>query len=274
MKITKIPYPRPALKFYVLMALMIGFTVGFILIAFQPFGTANFKHPYKNWILAGYGITVFLSLVIIFTLSKMVVHKKGESNWNILYEVIVLFFSLIISLVACYIYSLEIFGGTYQLKQMLYFISLAGSVAILPVLGSLGYLYFSWKDVVRSSLEISETENKNEKLTLLINANKSDQLKINANEIILAQAQSNYVMLFFKKDEQIKRHIIRSTLKQIKEQLDDKIFIQAHRSFIINKNKIKNLSGNKSKASIELEGYQKSIPISRNIYDSLKSIAN
>ena len=111
-------------------------------------------------------------------------------------------------------------------------------------------------------------------MSLILGNSKTDQVEATKDEIILAQAQSNYVMLYIQKDEKIQRHILRSTLKQIKEQLDDTLFIQAHRSYIINKSKITGIFGNKSKAQLKLKGHDKNIPVSRNIYDSLKSFAN
>ena len=274
MKITKIPFPRLTFKQYCLISFAIAFTVAFILIVFQPFGTANFKHPNKNLILSGYGISVLITMVIFYFLSIKVIHKNKEESWTIVREVIDVFLVLIMSLLASYIYSIEIFNGSYQLNRMLSFLMNAATVAILPVLGCLGYLYFTWKDVVRSKIQTSETDKSEGQLTLVLGNNKSEQIKATTDDIIMAQAQSNYVMLYIQKEDKVQRHILRSTLKQIKEQLDDAIFIQAHRSYIINQSKITGVFGNKSKAQLKLKGYDKNIPISRNIYDTLKHLSN
>ena len=121
----------------------------------------------------------------------------------------------------------------------------AFKVAILPVLGCLGYLYFTWKDVVRSSIQPANKDQIEEKghLKLLLGNSPSDQLEVSPDDILLAQAQSNYVMLFLQQNEKVQRHILRSTLKQINEQLDASVFMQVHRSYIVNRAKIKNLTG-------------------------------
>jgi len=274
MKITTIPFPRPTLKQYCLISFCISFIVAFILIVFQPFGTENFQHPNKNLILSGYGISVFITMVIFYFLSKKVIHKNKEDQWTIIREVIDVFLVLTLSLLASYVYSIEIFDGKYHFRHMLYFLMNAASVAMLPVLGCLGYLYFTWKDAVRSTIKPSEENKNNGKLSLILGNSKTDQVEATTDEIILAQAQSNYVMLYIQNGEKIQRHILRITLKQIKEQLDDTHFIQAHRSYIINKSKITGIFGNKSKAQLKLKGHDKNIPVSRNIYDSLKSFAN
>lgn len=274
MKITNIPFPRFTLQQYGLISLAIAFTVSFILIVFQPFGTSRFTHSHKNLILAGYGVSIFITMSIFYFLSKKIIHKNKEDQWTIIYEMVDMFLVLILSLLASYIYSIEIFDGSYDVKRMFHFLFNAFKVSILPVLGCLGYLYFKWKDVIRASIQTSTEDKIEGKLTLILGNNKSDQVKATADEIIMAQAQSNYVMLHILKNGKTQRHILRSTLKQIKTQLDDTIFIQAHRSFIINKSKIKSISGNKSKAQVQLLGYEKKIPISRKFYDILKSSSN
>lgn len=271
MKITKIPYPRLLLIKYALIAFGIAFSVAFILIFFQPFGTSHFKHPNKNLILAGYGLCVFVTIAIFYFLSLKVFHKNKLNQWSILSEVIDLFLVFILSLAICYIYSVEIFDRTYSFGEMLHFISLAASVAILPVIGCLGYLYVNWKDVVRSSISTTEKDDSHGP-TLIIGNNKSDRIKTSNKDVILIMAQNNYVMLYLQKEDRVQRHILRSTLKEIKEQLDKNIFLYSHRSYIINKSRIQNIIGNKSKAELKIDGFEKKIPVSRNNYDLIKNI--
>lgn len=272
MKLTSIPFPRLTLKEYSLIALAIGFSVSFILITFQPFGTENFTHEYKNFILLGYGIVVVITICIFYFLSKKVFHKNKEDRWTIVYESIDLFLVLILSLLASYIYSIEVFNGSYDFDRMFVFLMNAFKVAILPVLGCMGYLYFTWKDVVRSSIQPANKDQIEEKghLKLLLGNSPSDQLEVSSDDILLAQAQSNYVMLFLQQNGKVQRHILRSTLKQINEQLDTSVFMQVHRSYIVNRAKIKNLTGNKSRGRLEIDGLEKLIPVSRNAYDFLK----
>jgi len=274
MKITKIPFPRFPLQQYLFISFAIAFSVSFILIVFQPFGTAKFQHPNKLLILAGYGFVVFIAGAIFYFLSLKVIHKNKAERWNIVMETVDLFLVVIFSLLACYFYFILIFNLPFSFPQFSYFLFNAATVALLPMIGCLGILYFNWKDVIRASLETSK-ENKSEKsLKLILGNNKSDQVEVSSDDIILAQAQSNYVMLYVQKKEKIQRHILRSTLKQIREQLDENLFIQAHRSYVINKSRIQGITGNKSKAQLQLDGFEKNIPISRNIYDTLKSLSN
>jgi len=274
MSITNIPFPRLPFRNYGIIAFVIGFTISFILIVFQPFGTSSFQHPQKNLILAGYGIVVFLAILFYYFLSTQIFHKNKQNRWTILMESIDMFMALLIGLLSSYLYFIFIFDIGFRWKNMFSFLFNASAVALLPVLGGFGYLYIKWKDVVQSSIQTSTENPKQVNLKLILGNSKTDRVEATSDEILLAQAQSNYVMLYILKEDKIQRHILRSTLKQIKEQLDDEIFIQAHRSYIINRSKISGVLGNKSKPQIKLEGFGKIIPISRKIYDDLKSSTN
>jgi len=263
MKFSQIPFPRLPLKRYLWISFGIAFSVAFILVVFQPFGTTQFKHPNKRLILIGYGLTVFITMAIFYILSTQVIHKNKEGRWTILFESIDLFFALTLSILATYVYYIEIFNGSYNLKRMSYFLLNAASVALLPTLASVVYLYITWKDVQRSTIQNPMEEAPKDRLVLLSGSTKSDKLEATNEEIIMAQAQSNYVMLFLYKDGKMQRHILRSTLKQIKDQLDENIFLQVHR-------KILQLTGNKSKPQLQLVDFEKKIPVSRGMYDQLK----
>ena len=274
MKIANIPYPRFPFHQYGWIAFATGFMISFILMVFQPFGTASFRHPQKNLILAGYGIVVFLAILIYYFLSHYFFNKKRKDRWTILMESIDLFIAVIIGLLSSYFYYILIFDSSFHWKSMFYFLFNASTVALLPLIVCLGYLYIRWKDVVQSSIQPSSEDTHQVSLKLILGNSKNDRVEATTDEILMAQAQSNYVMLFVQKEDKIQRHILRSTLKQIKEQLNDEVFIQAHRSYIINQSKILGIHGNKSKPQVKIAGYDKIIPISRKVYDNLKSTYN
>ena len=89
------PYPKPNLLFYIKIALGIAFGVAFILIVFQPFGTASFQHRYKTWILLGYGVVISISLAIFYSIVHLILGKKGADRWTIFQEVILFFIAIV-----------------------------------------------------------------------------------------------------------------------------------------------------------------------------------
>jgi len=143
-----------------------------------------------------------------------------------------------------------------------------------PVLISFFYLYFSWKDVISSQVSDQSEGSELDQITLITGQNKTDKIKTKLGDLILAKAQDNYVMLYVKDEKKIQKHLIRSTLTKILEQLDDEIFVKTHRSYFVNRHHIKNLAGNKSKAAVIIADIDKDIPVSRSMYDQVKTLVN
>lgn len=85
-------------------------------------------------------------------------------------------------------------------------------------------------------------------------------IRLPFTEIDFIESEGNYLLI--SANEKIYRH--RSTIKQVMDFLPENIFIQTHRAFIINKNKIQKYS------SKEIIINNISIPISKKYIDHLK----
>jgi DNA-binding LytR/AlgR family response regulator len=64
--------------------------------------------------------------------------------------------------------------------------------------------------------------------------------KIYFNDLIIAEAMLNYVMLYTNS----KKMMVYITIKSLEEQLPAEIFIKVHKSFIVNINKVDSIEGN------------------------------
>ncbi|MCH2197205.1 MAG: response regulator transcription factor [Flavobacteriales bacterium] len=79
-------------------------------------------------------------------------------------------------------------------------------------------------------------------------------------DVLYLKAFDNYCYLF----TQEKKHLIPRTLKSISEQLDPRLFVRCHRSFVVNKNKVISFNGNMLTIGSE------SIPVSRSYRKGVK----
>ena len=253
------------------MGFLMGLSVAFILNVLQPFGTANFQHPNKFWMLSGYGLVIFLTVSGVLGLSSWLHTIAKKERWTIVKEVLHIFLAVILSLVATFFYAKFLFGWKMNWLNFAGYIGYATSVAILPFTFVFGYLYMQWKDVLRSQLEVPQVEEKQESTLLLKGQNKGDQVETTMDELLFAKAHDNYVILYLKTAEKVQRHIIRSTLEQVLQQLHDTRFQRIHRSFLVNLNHVQTLKGNKSKASLLIKHHENGIPVSRKYYDDLKA---
>ncbi len=274
MRLLTIPYLRPHFRYYLSIGVMVGVIVGFILIFFQPFGTANFTHEYKSLILAGYGLVIAVITSAVYLLSLSVINRANRDSWTVIREVLDLGTAIILSIVGCYIYRTWVFDLNYSINGLIFFFGIAILTALLPVSICFLVLYNQWKDVTRSTIREYSYPTINTNKEICLNEGKSDELKVPLDNIIMANAQDNYVLLHIRQGDKLQKHILRSTLKSIKNSLISDQFVQVHRSFIINRKDIDQLLGNKSKATLVLSNISKKIPVSRTYYDEIKNIIN
>ena len=267
------PFPRPSFSTYSGVALVLGFSVSFILMVFQPFGTAEFKHDYKLFILLGYGVVVASAILLYYSLSYFIINRKRESSWNVIHESIDLFLVQIFSMCACYFYFRWVFDYSFNFSGMLSFLKIAASVSILPSLAVSYYLFIRYKGVIRSKIEEGEKSAISKKI-MIKGLTRSDAVEVLSEDVLHVKAEDNYVILHILKNGVEERHMIRSTLKNIKEQLNNPSFFQCHRSHLINIDRAMEIEGNKNKSRLEIKGSSKKIPIARAYYDEIKEHLN
>ena len=89
--------------------------------------------------------------------------------------------------------------------------------------------------------EIEESNRSSEK-NIFIKVD-SAWIKIYLDTILYVQAMADYVSIFIKTSNGVKRHVIHSTMKAVEEKLGFEDFIRIHRSYIINQTKITSLNG-------------------------------
>ena len=81
---------------------------------------------------------------------------------------------------------------------------------------------------------------------------------------LFASAEGNYCTLFFLENQQLQRKLLRLNMKNLEGQFQAyPSVIRCHRSYLINKEKIRQMKGNARSLILKLEGYQGEIPVSR-----------
>ena len=74
---------------------------------------------------------------------------------------------------------------------------------------------------------------------------EKDNLSISPDSLIVIKSADNYIEIYYKSEDVVKKHLIRSSLKKAHETVEELDFIlMCHRTFIINVNHIKEIEGN------------------------------
>ena len=104
-----------------------------------------------------------------------------------------------------------------------------------------------------------------------ISENSTENLSLLISDVTLIKSADNYVEIVFMEDKLLKRKLIRSTLKNIEQQL--KLypnFIRCHRICIINTYYIEKLNKKFNNYCLTIRGLQDPIPVSRQYLLKLK----
>lgn len=269
------PFPKPSLRAFLNVMAAISLTIVFILVVFQPFGTANFDHHYKYWILVGYGVVTFISGLIFYYFVSLLVSQTRLNRWSAIDEVLFLFCIILICQVSCYLYWAAMFVGHLDWVQFFSFFKIASLISLVPVSVYLLFIYQKYKEVKfvssdESPIQTTEAEKENIQLTIY-GIGKNEKIILAPENLCLVKSEDNYVILFLLENDKIIKRMMRNTLSDIEQQIGNSFF-RCHRSFIVNPVKIADIEGNITNTRISLTGIDIKIPVSRSMVEKVKML--
>ena len=270
--------PYAIYRFHPLGTMAIGAFVAFFLYYFQPFGTAGFDFPYKDIFLGGYGFVVSGSLLILdFLLGRLVYRHLKEEEWTIGKQIPLMLFMVSVSIFCCYLYMCWFFEYTLSVTHFWGFYQLAMSIAIFPVIlvVLLAYIYELQKNqavaeqINSQSIRLQHvTEPEVAALILpknleLFAENGKDGLSIPPKDLLYIQSADNYVEIIYQKATEVKKEILRNTLRRLEQQIETTDIRRCHRSYIINLSQVERVSGNAQGYKLHLKEERGVVPVSR-----------
>jgi DNA-binding LytR/AlgR family response regulator len=234
---------------------------------FQPLDLKNADSNNRLVIIAGFGFITFFVLGLNLIFLPYIFPKFFQTGkWNLIRDIILnasiwLLISTAYTFYARYVGLIEI---TYHSMFKLLLLGLA-PVAILIVVNQNKIL----KKYLQNALELTKKLDLVEKTDpdneiSIESENKSESVKVDLNNLILIKSANNYIEVFWKKDDEIHKTLLRNTLTKIENQLKSyPNFIRCHRTALVNKSFILKLTGGSQGHQIRLEGLDELIPVSR-----------
>lgn len=266
------PYPfLSSLKARILLILVSSIFVYFFLLIYQPFGGAEV--PDKPTFFMGFAISVFIGLASNYLLFPTLFPKWFvPEEWTIRKEILLLGGALFLISILNYLYN-SIIGANYAPQHsLLEFIGITLAIGVFPILGLIFFIELYMRrrnEDVAKKLSIPLQISPDKKVPQEIVNISSDNLKEGAfslqlESFLFASAEGNYCTLFFLENEQLQRKLLRLNMKNLEGQFQAfPSVIRCHRSYLINKEKIKQMKGNARSLVLNMEGYQGEIPVSR-----------
>lgn len=244
--------------------LIMAAVFSFILVFLQPFDTYSVEMSYKNLKLTGYSIPIIFSLLVIHWFENKWYQKTYR--WNLINEVLVMFFGTAIMTVLSFIYLNHVVNPTaLPWSDFFPWLKVFGLPFIPIFLAFWVYLRFNF-----SKIKLSKTSKLKDPFVRITGDNANEVIEIQWSQFLMANSQSNYIEIFTLDTDsnRANKDMIRGTLSSLIAQLPDAT--QVHRSFVINLDHITKLEGNMRKGGCYLKGIDEKIPVSPKHFKALK----
>ena len=254
----------------IIMVLFVSiFAIGFINV-FKPFGSINWIHNgmSASLYLAWSTLLVTIGMAVV-DVSRLIMYYYSQylgKLINYLQYILWVFVEVLLLSGAFTLLALLTKTGPIQDPVEIYKHAFENTIFILCIPYILCILFFSYQE---RSAKLKELMNENIgfKSSSLISIRDSRgvlQLSIAKENLLYIESADNYICIWYTKNEQLKKQLMRITMKEINEQLADTNIVRCHRSYMVNLDLVKVMRREKENLFLELGVPNvKEIPISK-----------
>ena len=265
------PFPSiESTRARIIMPISFGFFVFAFLYIFKPFGISASPSD-ALMITLGYGIiTLIISLINNFAIRYLFTLLKLDNSFTLKHNLYISIWFLFTIGLSNWAYANFILKNDELSASLIVYIFYTVAVGIFPM--TIG-AYFTERKLFKlnnQTAEIINLEIDNDIIEIkeinfeFISELTDDRLIINSKDLICIKSDGNYCEFYFDQNKEIKRKILRYTMKMALEVVTNhpKI-IRCHRSYFINVRKISKVIGTARNLSLQVDNLEFSIPISR-----------
>lgn len=276
-KSLKKPYPfREELDFQISLSFILGFFVFIILYLLKPFGLGVLENNLLYY-FGGYGIITTVVILIHFLfIVPAFPNYFSDKTWNVKKEILTVSSVVLIVGSLAWIYHKKVALGNIEHNKFtyLYFLKYTASIGIFPVIIYVYLVEFfltssrkNISEVVKKKVgfNLSDIDRKKEKV-IIYSSNKKNSLQFSLNNLIYITSEGNYACFFIieTKTNKVVEKILRVQLHIVEKELGKfQEIIRCHKSYIVNKNFVVDISGNARAHYLHLLNLETEIPVSR-----------
>ena len=236
------------------------FYAPFFLIVFQPFGVNNYDPTHEVSLVfalsaMGFGLMNGITLFVYEFGIVPLLFRKNNLPVFVLRIILALIF---LSSTTFLFYNFIGNFHDWSFKSYLGFIRDVSLMGVIPF--GVIFLYFSYRDNRKAYLDLQK---QSEELIWLKADNGKDKLGLTLEHLLFIEAQDNYVAVFHRENESVKKSLLRTTMKKLESQLQAFPVVRCHRSFLINISSVQKVTGNNHQLKLHIERVDVPIPVSR-----------
>ncbi|MFC2101647.1 LytTR family DNA-binding domain-containing protein [Bacteroidota bacterium] len=255
--------------------------VGFFMVIFQPFGLSGYLGEYKYLLLAGYGLVTFLLLLLnLFLIPAFSPSFFKEKSWKIWKELLFLLWIIITIGLGNLYYTSLFFHIRFSFSSVLTVELFTLAIGIIPIttITIVKQNYLNRKNRIGAN-QLSEivTDRKQSDLqgdvVQFVSDNEKDEISIRVADLLLVDAEGNYITVYYLKNGSPTSSLLRNTLlyAELVVAAYPEIF-KCHRSFLVNLYRIQKVNGNSQGYRLVIPGIPEEVPVSRSNAGRLKEL--
>ncbi len=258
-------------KKYLKIYFWISISVFLFILFFQPFPSLKFESENKNLFIAGYGAIIFIVQILVqIVFQRHLLRNNMDGEYNPLLNSLFYFSQIALTSVAFVFYIRYVgnTGITFNIVLRVVVISLSAPVTIY-LKDMLLSMHEKYKKLLEENRQMQDkirqfSESYADKFIEFTSENEADNIRLQVSEIIFVKSADNYVEIGFRDGGEIRKKMVRNTLKNIEKQLREfNNFVRTHRSGIVNIQYIDKLNKNFNSYWLTLIDTKETIPVSR-----------
>jgi hypothetical protein len=268
---------------HLIRALVFGAFVTTFLFVFTPFGLSG-NGIWFFLVCAGFGlITTFCMILLNVAMPRLLTGLFKEETWSVGKEIFWTMCNLSLIGLGNYAFFTLLWGTQDTgLHSLLYFQLYTWALGIIPVTiytlikERKAFNQFDkeakWIDThMEPSLQISKIPSLSDATITLTSTTSEGSLNLKLTDFLAVQSADNYVEVFYIKDDQLQKHMLRNTLKQLESDLaEEKEVMRTHKSYIVNLKQVTHIFGNAQGYKLVIPSLPFHIPVSRALNHTVK----
>ena len=273
------PFPEPSILLKNLPSyILVGVFVCVFLYIIRPFEFTEYQSK-PIWVCVNFGLVTTVSIIVFELFGQYILKlQKDIPSWTFGKWIIDSIFLILFIGVCNYI-----LFGLLTNWQHFSLMSLFAMLTDTLIIGIFPIVFFGMVNQIRAlkqnqtiAEDIQSTivpTIKKETTVMLNSHNGSQTLQLQIHDLLYLESMQNYVVVHYLREEKVTKEIIRNTLKEMENQLQDTAMVRCHRSFVVNSSLIKKVEGNAQGLRLTLRDLPNNqIPVSRKYISTLKTL--
>jgi hypothetical protein len=270
------PFETPVIP-VLLVSATVGLFVSVFLLVFKPFGSGQYILEGRAWVIWGYGTVTFLVLAVNRIAGPAVLPGVlNEARWTVFKDLGLQCWNILSIGAANMLFASALGAEKIRLLAVPVHLLQALAVGFFPLcLGVISTQMVLFKRSAESTRRMNESlmalesrksqPDPGQETVALSAEGGKERIEIRLSDLLMIKSIDNYVEIYIAVESHIRKHILRSSLKRIEQDLKDRPFIfKCHRAFLVNVRNIHRVAGDSQGYKLIFEGIEFEVPVSRN----------